>query len=174
MVKRDFSHLLLWAILWNVPRIMVRGTKRGAAKTRNITDIEAVLLQHMPKGWSKTKWAEEAGVASAFREFGRNPDKSMSLQTLDKLAQAAGKDDFVHLVGRRPRFDRELLRKAVREVIDARDHAHPDLAPAQCANLVVALLDHFTRQSGPQDPAALRDRLEFALALEEEKAADGA
>jgi hypothetical protein len=146
-----------------------RRAKRAPTQSRTITDLPDLLQRHRPAGKdgrpiSPTAWAVGAGVESAFREFnrGRNPDKSMVLQNLDKLAVYAGCDDFVHMASGTPRFDRALFRRVVTAAFRARD-LHDDLAPETWARLLLLMFERASREPGRWDAAQLTDDLELLL-----------
>jgi len=150
-----------------------RRAKRARPPSNKITDVLALLRRLKPPGLSETAWAKNAGVESAFKELKRKPDKSMTLESLDKLAVYAGFDDFVHHAGGQPRFDRTLFRNLVAVGFRARAlrAEHDDeIAPETWAKLLLVMFERASREPGRWDTLALTDDLALLLENEAEDA----
>ncbi len=135
-----------------------------------VTDIRPLLVRVAEaQGLTMYAWGKKAGDTNLLKDLMKDqPDgsrkiRSPTLERLDLAARAIGKDDFVDMASGVPRFDRELLREAIVEAIALRDHGDRQLSAEDCANLVIAVCDHYARRTDNRQPGELRRALEISL-----------
>lgn len=153
-----------------------------------ITDIRAVLQRVIDeksradgKPFSVNAWdaliqsrrGEDPEKGSTVKNVMQGKSQSPRLDTLDEAAQAVGYGDFIEMATGAPRFDLELLRVAVLEVLDIFENGPFEVSAEDAADLVVAICQHYASHRRGTGKAELRDRLEFTLTHSRTKQAAG-
>lgn len=144
-----------------------------APPRRPHTDLAQIferVIRRTP-GLTETAWAKKLGKKTLFADL-RRKQRSKSLEQLDRMALAAGFEDFVEMASGVPRYDRALLQAATTAAFAARDllPADTQLPPDTWAKIVVLIVDRIQREGAQWNSTSLTDMIAALIEYELERA----